>query len=230
MELWNHIGLEGLIMNSRNNTKYIVFDGMDGSGKGTQIDLLKKKFGSSVVFTREPGGTPFAEEIRKLVRDNPLAGTSTPLNNFLLFWAAREELQQNFVVPMLSSGKHVFSDRGDSSTFAFQLYGEQREEFFGAFGFMRRMVFGHGGGRRGPDLYIIFDLPAEVARERALQDANRVKTHFDVRDLAYYERVRTGFRRFADNHPPVRVVDATRTPEEVHQSVMGILAEMGIAE
>lgn len=206
-----------------NNAKYVVFDGMDGSGKGTQIELLKRKFGDTVLFTREPGGTPFAEEIRRLVRDNPLAGKSTPLNNFLLFWAAREELQHNLVVPALLSGKHVFSDRGDSSTFAFQLCGEEHEELFGAFILMRKLVFGNDDRRR-PDLYIVFDLLAEIARERALQDVTRTKTHFDIRDIGYYERVRNGFKKFSDQES-VEFIDATKTPEEVHRSVLTILAE-----
>lgn len=208
-------------------SKYIVFDGMDGSGKGTQIELLRTKFASTAVFTREPGGTPFAEEIRKLVRDNSLASTSTPLSNFLLFWAAREELQHNLVVQTLKPGKHVFSDRGDSSTFAFQLYGERCEEFMGWFMLMRNLVFAESRGRRQPDLYIVFDLPAEVARERALQDASRTRTHFDVRDVGYYQRVRNGFRAFG-KHWPLKFVDAMQTPAEVHQSVMAILAAEGV--
>lgn len=208
----------------RNNAKYVVFDGMDGSGKGTQMKLLEERFGDSVAFTREPGGTPFAEEIRKVVRDNPLAGKSTALNNFLLFWAAREELQHNLVVPVLQSGKHVFSDRGDSSTYAFQLWGEEHYELLDMFLGMRDLVF---NDRHEPDLYIVFDLPAEMARKRALQDASRTQNHFDIRDLGYYERVRKGFCKFAEFHP-VMIIDATQKPEDVHQLVMMILATHGI--
>lgn len=210
-----------------NNAKYVVFDGMDGAGKGTQIGLLKKEFASSAVFTWEPGGTPFAEEIRKVVRDHPFAETSTPLNNFLLFWAAREELQHNLVAPALRAGKHVFSDRGDSSTFAFQLHGEEHEELFGMFMLMRNLVFAGGDGRRSPDLYIIFDLPAEIARERTLQDAHRLQNRFDVRDIGYYERVRQGFKRFA-KYGRTEFVDATRMPEEIHHSVLAMLANKHI--
>jgi dTMP kinase len=208
------------------SAKYIIFDGMDGSGKGTQLGLLRGLLGSNVVFTREPGGTPFAEECRKLVRDNPLAGESTPLNNFLLFFAAREELQHNLVVPALKAGKHVFSDRGDSSTFAFQICGEQQEELADLFGILRGRVF-FSEGRQPPDLYIIFDLPAEVARERALQDAARTTNHFDVRDLAYYKRVRDGFRQFATyqvSPESVVFIDANRPPEVVHRTVCAVLA------
>lgn len=208
------------------NAKYVVFDGMDGSGKGTQIELLKKLLGDWVVFTREPGGTPFAEEIRKVVRDNPLAGKSTALNNFLLFWAAREELMHNLVMPMLNSGKHVFSDRGDSSTYAFQLCGEENKELIGAFNLMRNLVF-HTHRRRNPDLYVVFDLPAEIARERVIQDANRESNHFDNRDLAYYERVRRGFHKFAE-HQPVEFIDAMRSPEEIHRDVLMVLAKRAI--
>jgi len=207
--------------------KYIVFDGMDGSGKATQMKLLEEKFTGRVVFTREPGGTPFAEEIRRLVRDNPLAGQSTALNNFLLFWAARDELQKNLVVPALKAGKHVFSDRGDSSTFAFQICGEEHEEFLKLFMLVRNLVFVDNDERREPNLYIVFDLPAEVARERAMRDTGRSQNHFDVRDLEYYERVRAGFHRFV-NYQPVEFINAARAPEEVHQSVLKILAAESI--
>ena len=213
------------------NPKYVVFDGIDGSGKGTQIDALKEELGDRVVFTREPGGTPFAEEIRKLVRDNPLAGQSTALNNFLLFWAAREEVMHNLVMPSLKEGKHVFSDRGDSSTFAFQIYGEQRNDMFDPFTLMRELVFAKSRMRREPDLYIIFDLPAEIARERVMLAGRGELNHFDTRDIAYYERVRAGFRFFAQHYPTVKIIDATKTPERVHREVQMLLAaEMVIPE
>lgn len=207
--------------------KYVVFDGLDGSGKGTQMKLLQERLGDSVVFTREPGGTPFAEEIRGLVRDNPLAGKSTPLNNLLLFWAAREEVQHNLIAPTLQSGKHVFSDRGDSSTFAFQIDGEGHGELFDINMRLRQLVFHASEERRQPDLYIVFDLPAEMARERAMQDASRAANHFDVRDVEYYKRVRKGFRRFATYHTSpgvVEFIDATRPREEIHRHVLAVLA------
>ena len=210
----------------QNSAQYIVFDGMDGSGKGTQLRLLGNAFPFPVLFTREPGGTPFAEEIRKLVRNNPLAGESTPLNHLLLFWAAREELQQNLIVPALRAGKQVFSDRGDSSTFAFQLCGEEHEQLLDLFLQVRKCVFDARRGRRQPDRYIIFDLPAEMARARALQDATRTRNHFDVRALEYYERVRKGFLKFAElQNQPVDFVDATRSIEDIHLSVIRILTK-----
>jgi len=209
-----------------NNAKYVVFDGMDGSGKGTQMNLLQEKFGDSVIFTREPGGTPFAEKIRGLVRDDPLAGESTALNNFLLFWAAREDLQYKLVAPKLREGKHVFSDRGDSSTFAFQICGEQHGDLADAFDLMRQLVFHRNSWRREPDLYVVFDLPALMARERVTQAGRGKLNHFDERDLAYYERVRAGFGEFAAHtQATVAFIDARGSPEEIHQLVCVALAD-----
>ncbi len=215
-----------------NTGKYVIFDGMDGSGKGVQIDFLKKELANfPVIFTREPGGPPLAEEIRRIVRDNPLAADSTAVFHFLGFWMAREESMHRLVMPALQAGKSVFSDRGDSSTFAFQLYGEEHTELVPEFAGMQYLIFGGHRGRRRPDLYIIFDLPAKMARERALQDASRTQTHFDVRDIEYYKRVRDGFRSFAIGHSHVKIVDATQSPEAVHRHVQMILAaEMVVPE
>lgn len=210
------------------NQKYVVLDGMDGSGKSTQIELLQKKF-PKAVFTREPGGTPFAEEIRKIVRDNPLAGKSTPLNNFLLFWAAREELLHNLVVPSLQAGKHVFSDRGDSSTYAYQVFGEANYELITPFSAMRDLVFTKAG-RRVPDLYIVFDLSAKVAHARVMAAGGKERNHFDTRPLSYYQRVREGFENFQSHNPSgsVVLVNASRTPKEIHKTVLGVLSENNI--
>lgn len=209
-------------------SKYVVFDGMDGSGKGTQVKLLQDMFSDGVVFVREPGGTPFAEEIRKLVRDNPLAGDSTPLNNLLLFFAAREDLVHHVVVPSLAAGKHVFSDRGYSSTFAYQLEGEQQHDLYEPFALLREWMF-ERNGRRKPDLHIVYDLPADVARERVFADVTRKETnHFDERPLEYYERVREGFRIFSRDRENVVFVDATQSPEAMHAETLAHLKELGI--
>jgi dTMP kinase len=205
-------------------SKYVIIDGMDGSGKGTQMALLRRVFPPTTVFTREPGGTPFAEEIRSMLLDTSRCGSSSPLNNFLLFWAAREEHLFKLVAPSLAEGKHVVSDRGDSSTFAFQIHGEQHMDLLPLFAILRETIF---HGRRKPDLYIIFDLPAEVARERATRDTKGEKNHFDERYLEYYERVRRGFQNFA-SQAPVALIDASRSPEEVHTSVLEQLAKLGI--
>ncbi len=213
---------------------YCVFDGLDGSGKGLQLELLKERLachgvhnGEQVVFTREPGGTPFAEKIRGVILDS-LAKESTPFNNMLLFLAAREELMRNLVFPAVLAEKSVISDRGDSSTFAFQIYGEQKLELEEKFWRLREDIFRHSPLRaEGPDLYVFFDLPPEVAYQRMAGDSSRTKTHFDLRPIEYHKRVRDGFSRFAELCKKSRavIVDANRKPEEVHDEVWGVVSE-----
>ncbi len=208
-------------------SKYVVLDGMDGSGKGTQITLLEKYFGDRVVFVREPGGTPFAEKIRKLVRDDPLAAMSTPLNNFLLFWAAREDLQHQVVQPALKAGKHVLSDRGYSSTWAYQIYGEEQRALKNLFLALRAEMF-QGEGRWQPDLHVVYDLPAEVARARVMRDHTRERNHFDNRPLAYYKRVRDGFNALRQANEEVCFINAEQTPEAMHLQTLAALQSIGI--
>lgn len=211
---------------------YCVFDGLDGSGKGLQLDLLKERLehhgihnGEQVVFTREPGGTPLAEVIREVIL-GPLAKESTPFNNMLLFLAAREELMRKLVFPAVLAGKAVISDRGDSSTFAFQIYGEQKFELEEKFWRLREDIFGHSPLRsNGPDLYVFFDLPPEVAYQRMSGDSTRTKTHFDLRPIEYHARVRDGFERFAKHSDEAVIVDANRKPEEVHEEVWSIVSK-----
>lgn len=211
--------------------RYLVFDGLDGSGKGAQLSLLEQRLEKiglkrKVVFTREPGGTEFAELIRNLVLD-PLARKSTPFNNMLLFFAAREDLLHKLVIPALRAGHAVISDRGDSSTFAFQLYGEEHRQMLKSFEFLRDEVFGLPELRSsGPDLYIFFDLPPEVAYERRKADA-RERTHFDLQPVEYHERVRKGFQEFKRLFRKGRrvIVDANRPIGEVHEETWKIVSE-----
>lgn len=189
---------------------------MDGSGKGTQLKLLQEELkGASVHFTREPGGSPRAEEIREMLlrADGTL---SNPVCDFFLFWAARGSHVQDVVEPKRAMGVHVLCDRYDSSTFAFQLYGEQAPTWL-------HELF--ASTRQGlpveyrPDLYIVLDLAAEVAYERRAKDASQEKSKFDIKPLEFHQRVREGFKHFAKDFGPVKFVDADRPVEAVWQDV-----------
>ena len=203
--------------------KFIVIDGMDGSGKGTQIKLLQEKLkASSILFTREPGGSPKAEEIR-----NILLQTGGPQSNavcdFFLFWAARGSHVEDVVAPTRAGGKHVICDRYDSSTYAFQICGEQAQAW------LKSMFTAVRTGlpeEYRPDLYIVLDLPAVVAFDRRNKDALQAKDRFDSKPLEYHERVRQGFSAFAREFGPVRFVNAERTPEEIHADIWSIVAPM----
>lgn len=203
--------------------KLIVIDGMDGSGKGTQIELLKEKLrGHDVVFTREPGGTQKAEEIRELLLSGK--NSSNPLADSLLFWASRALHIEQMIRPDLGKGIDIISDRFDSSTLAFQIYGEERHELIELFLFCRKLVM--------EDLiphYIFLDLLAVVAYKRRMADVEQEKSKFDIKPLDYHKRVREGFRTFPPEgavQSPVHIVDADRSPEEIHQDMWKIVSEI----
>ena len=203
--------------------KFIVVDGMDGSGKGTQMRLLQGALANQpFVFTREPGGTPRAEEIRKdLLRQE--GAVSNPTCDFFLFWAARASHVEDFVEPTRTQGTHVITDRYDSSTFAFQIHGEERSNLEPVFHAVRKSLPTY----YLPDAYIILDLPASVAFERRKADQGQDKSKFDVKPIEYHERVRNGFLALKE-FAPLHVVDASRTPEEMHADVLRIVREVTV--
>lgn len=195
---------------------YVVIDAMDYAGKGTQIELLKKtlsQFIDTAIFTREPGGTQYAEKIRDVILDDT-AKDADPYTEFLLFWAARNELVRDVIHPNLEAGRVIISDRADSSTWAYQLYGGERRMLEKEFLHQRRRVF----NMWSPDLYVILDLPVTVALERARKDPGRVNTHFDKRVEEFHVRVRKGFQAFAQKFPSA-IINADAPPKEVHKRV-----------
>lgn len=201
------------------NGKFIVIDGMDGSGKGTQITLLRERLGEyPVIFTREPGGTSKAEQIRKILLD-PHSPSSTPLCDFFLFWASRASHIQDLIVPKLREGISVISDRYDSSTFAFQIYGENHLEWEQIFVDVRNQLRTLIGERYVPDLYIFLDLDENEAYRRRAADQSQDKTRFDIQPLDYHRRVRNGFMTFAQNFGYCRIIDARLPIQEVHAQV-----------
>ena len=204
-----------------NRGAFIVIDGMDGSGKGTQIALLKQKLADkNVLFTREPGGSPRAEEIREMLLSSS-GSASNPVCDFFLFWAARGSHIEDVVGPALENGKHVISDRFDSSTHAFQIHGEQSDQWLSDLFHTIRTTLPE---KYRPDLYIVLDLDPETALGRRSADTVQEKSKFDLKALEYHERVRTGFKHFEKTYGNVTFVDASRSPDEVHQDIWEIVS------
>lgn len=205
----------------------VVFDGQDGSGKDTQFSLLQQHFlreGVKAGFSREPGGTPFAETLREIIKSDE-GMSSDRFTQFLMFWAARNELAKQFLVPTLDSGIPVFLNRGDSSTYAYQIHAQNAPELEDDFWRMRALVF----GPYAPTAYVIIDVPAEVARARALASDDHL-TVFDQARIEFYERVREGFRVFGNKvskyGAEVFVVDGSQSIKEVHDNVSSIVRDI----
>lgn len=200
---------------------FIVIDGLGGSGKTTQIELLKKRL-PDAVFTKEPGGAPRAEKIRAILKEgdpSTSSGQADPLVDFFLFWAARAEHISALISPMLAAGNMVVSDRFDSSTFAMQVRGDEPPDLADFFWHCRDATL------RGavPGLYIILDVDPAKAQTR-LSGRKSGEDRFDERDLAYQERVRVGYKEFAERVGG-HVVDANRSPKEVDADIRKILQQ-----
>jgi len=205
--------------------KFIVIEGMDHSGKGVQLELLTRKLaGKNILFTREPGGTPLAEEFRTILMRSS-GNPRNPLADFFLFWAARGSHVEDSIEPHRQKIGHVISDRYDSSTMAYQIYGEERHELKDVFWAIRGVL----PSIYWPDAYIIFDLPASVAHERGAKAKAKEQTSFDAKPLEFHERVRKGFQSFAreikKRNPKtiVEMVDADRSIDDVHADVLAIV-------
>lgn len=207
---------------------FIVIDGMDGSGKTTQFDLLvkyAKQDGYNFCRTREPGGTELSETIRTLFK-SALGMNTSALTQFLMMWTARSDTLDKVVIPSIRNEIPVFDERSDISTFAYQVFAKMAPELEDEFWRIRKLVF----GEYEPTMYIILDLPSEEAKRRVDADKRRTAldlSDFDLAPLDFYERVRQGFHAFKDELPNhVIMVDGTRSPEVVHEEIYAMVCEL----
>ncbi len=200
----------------------ITFEGGDGCGKTTQIGLLAaslRERGIPVTVTREPGGTPLGERLRRLLLEPD--GAVDPWAEALLFAASRAQLVAQVIRPALADGQVVLCDRFGDSTLAYQGYG------LGLDLDLLRSLNRMAAGGLVPDLTILLDLPpAEAgARRGGGPGGDRIA----ARDAAFHERVRQGYLDLARAEPErVAVFDARRPVEEVAADVLA--AAMALLE
>ncbi len=203
--------------------KFIVVDGMDHSGKDTQINLLRGKLSHNTVFTREPGGTDVAERIREKLMDKDRV--SSALEDLILFYASRVLHVREPVESALAAGKNVLSNRYDSSTWSYQINGDEQPELIETFLFLRN----HLPPIYKPNAYFFLMVPPEVAYARGEQAAEKEKTKYDIKPLEYYRRTETGFKTFkniAGNDSEVHYINAHQTREEVHRDFWGAIQKV----
>jgi dTMP kinase len=198
---------------------FVSFEGIDGAGKSSHIASVAKAFaeqGREVVTTREPGGTPLAEQLR----GHLLGEGMDPLTEALLVFAARQDHLQQVVRPALARGAVVLSDRFTDATFAYQGAGRGFNEQ--VLDTLEQWV------QQGlqPHLTFWFDLDPEVAAQRRAQA--RAADRFEAEPLAFFERVRQGYAKRAQQAPQ-RVVrlDAGQPKHRVWQQLTQILVQRG---
>lgn len=197
--------------------KFITFEGIDGAGKSTHISFVASLLhdrGHTVITTREPGGTPLGEQLRKLLLHEKMHLETEAL---LMFAARREHLAQ-VIEPALARGDWVISDRFTDATFAYQGGGRQlaREKLEA----LEKWVHPH----LQPDLTLLFDVPLEVARARL--DRARDPDRFEQEKAAFFAATQAEYRRRAEQFSGrFRIIDSSKTIDEVNQRLIGILKE-----
>ncbi len=195
---------------------FISFEGMEGCGKSTHIQLLAdnlRAHGHIVVVTREPGGTPLGQTLRQLLLDPATA--LAPGAEVLMMLADRAQHIQEVIGPALNANQIVLCDRFLDSTTAYQGYGRKID-----FPLLRQLnAFACGEYR--PNLTFLLDVPVTEGLLRAQKRrGNESADHFEAESVAFHERVREGFLSIARNEPHrVHVVDSMRSVDEVQHDI-----------
>lgn len=192
--------------------RLIAFEGVEGAGKSTQIELVAahlRRLGYTVVETREPGGTPLGAEIRRMVMHSTRS-TPSPLTELLLYLADRAQHLAEVIVPALDRGHLVLCDRFSASTIVYQGYarqlGVERVQQLDAI--VRNGVW--------PALTVVLDCPVETGLQRACGD-----DRFHREQVSFHERVRAGFLTLAEQDPAgYCVIDATQPAGEVTRRIL----------
>ena len=179
--------------------RFITFEGGEGSGKSTQARLLAERLkhaGIDTVLTREPGGSPFAEQVREFILGQKHAAHAA-LAEALLFYAARADHLEATIRPALTAGKWLIADRFSDSTRAYQ--GAAGGAHAAAIETIDRVVV----AGTVPDLTLILDLPPEEGLRRAAdrRPAGAASDPFESRDVAFHKRLRAGFQAIAAAEP-----------------------------
>ena len=198
--------------------QFITLEGGEGSGKTTNLHFIRDYLtarGISVVTTREPGGTPFSEEIRSLLlaQHTERVAEDTEL---LLMFASRAQHLATVIKPAIEQGQWVLCSRFTDSTYAYQ--GGGRGVDFQRIAKLEQWV--HGDFQ--PDLTLLFDLPVAVGLSRARQRAQLDR--IESEDLAFFERVRTAYLQRASQQARYKIIDANQSINQVQQQLLSILS------
>ena len=207
------------------NGKFIVVEGLEGAGKSSVIGLIVdalKNAGKSVEQTREPGGTPLAEAIRRNLLS---VDEEAPVEmaELLLVFAARAQHLTKVIEPALNQGQWVLCDRFTDATYAYQ--GAGRGLSAELIGKLESLV----QGDRRPDTVILLDMPPEIGLVRAR--ARGALDRFEQEEQAFFERVRQGYLERADQFPDrYVVVDAAQNLIDVQKSLEAVMTNWSVDE
>ena len=196
---------------------FISFEGIEGSGKSTQIELIEELIrakGYQVKKLREPGTTELGEKIRNIFLEKTTE-TVDPITEAFLLYASRKHLDQNFLRQNLNEGAIVIADRYADATLAYQSYGKGLDHNF--------VKLIHDSSQLlSPDLTFYMDISAELSRERI---SDREMDRMESESIDFFKKVREGYLQIAHDNPGrVVVLDANKTIDELHESIKKIIS------
>lgn len=198
------------------NAKFITLEGIDGAGKSTHLNWLAERLrsqGKSVLVTREPGGTPLGESLRELLLHQAMHLETEAL----LMFAARREHLDKVIIPALSEGTWVISDRFTDASFAYQGGGRGLDES------KLEMLEQWVQQDLQPDLTLLFDVTLEVSRQRL--SGNASLDRFEQEKQDFFQRVRDAYLRRAAQFPErIRVIDSGRALNEIQVDLEKIVS------
>jgi len=204
--------------------KFITLEGIDGSGKSTQLRMLSgalRERGVDPLITFEPGGTPLGRRLRDAFLETE--ETVAPMAELLLFAADRAQHVEFMIKPALAEGRTVISDRYADATFAYQGAGRGFDEKT-----VNKVIKLATGGLK-PDLTLFFDIPISLAltRMNARGESGEKSNRMDFETVEFYERVRDAYLGIAEREPRrFRIVDASGPMEEIQRSVLAAVTDL----
>jgi dTMP kinase len=202
--------------------KFITFEGIDGSGKSTQLRMLTgalRERGFDLITTQEPGGTPLGRRLRNAFLETE--ETVAPMAELLLFAADRAQHVELLIKPALATGRVVISDRYADATFAYQGAGRGFDEKTVV------QVINLATDGLKPDLTLFFDIPISTAisRRNARGEAGEKSNRMDFETTEFYERVRAAYLDVANKEPKrYRIIDATGSVDQIQRDVLEIVS------
>tara|TARA_X000001036_G_scaffold431906_1_gene466978 strand:- start:3017 stop:3628 length:612 start_codon:yes stop_codon:yes gene_type:complete len=191
--------------------KFIVFEGVDASGKSTQIKLLENKFvENDILFStfREPGGNPLSEKIRDILLDKSIEISDE--SELMLFLASRAENTKSGILRELDKGKFVICDRYSDSTLAYQGFGKGIDKEF------INSCNSYVTKRTVPAITIILDIERIESKDRDNTEKDRMEDNSDI----FFKDVTSGYREISNNSPDrYFLIDGTLSIDEIHQQI-----------
>lgn len=203
-----------------NQGKFIVVEGIEGAGKSSAISLIQDiltQHHIEFINTREPGGTPLAEQLRAIVKSAKHDEKVTQETELFLMYASRSQLIANRILPAIENNQWVIGDRHDLSSRAYQ--GGGREISDQTLDLIADMTL--KGLKPDLTLYLDIDPKIGLARAQARGELDRI----ELEQLAFFERVRAKYVEIADEDPSIKTIDASQPIEQVHKQIQATLTQ-----